>query len=115
MALYLNSVGVLGDPMVGPSQAERSAAASIPAWIVGAFALGTFSGLIGSLGLAMRKAWAQPFLIASLAALLVLEGWTLFFSRAPEVYDVGMPLVVSAAAILIACIATVARRRGWLM
>jgi hypothetical protein len=53
--MYLSSVGVFGDPTAGLSAAERAAALSIPAWIMGAFALGTFSGLIGSLGLFLRK------------------------------------------------------------
>ena len=114
VAMYLSSVGLFGDPTTGLSEAERAAASSIPTWITGAFAIGTFAGLIGSLGLVLRKAWAQPVLIVSLIALLVLEGWILFFSGALEQFGLAVPVMVSAGAILLAWLATHARRRGWL-
>ena len=113
--MYLSSVGVFGDPMAGLSESERAAASSIPGWITGAFAVGTFAGLIGSLGLLLRKAWAQPVLIVSLVALLVLEGWIVFFSGALEAFGLAVPVMVSAGAILLAWLATHARRRGWLV
>ena len=114
VAMYLSSVGIFGDPMAGLSEAERAAASSIPPLITSAFAIGTFTGLIGSLGLLLRKAWAQPVLIVSLIALLVLEGWILFLSGAVEMFGLAVPIMVSAGAILLAWLATHARRRGWL-
>jgi hypothetical protein len=114
VAMYLSSVGVFGDPMAGLTEADRAAAASLPDWITGAFALGTFAGLIGSLGLLLRNAWAQPVLIVSLAALLVLEGWSVFFSGAPESFGLAVPIMVSVGAILLVWLATHARGRAWL-
>ena len=114
VAMYLSSVGVFGDPTAGLSEAERAAAASIPAAITGAFAIGTFAGLIGSIGLVLRKAWAQPVLIVSMLALLVLEGWILFLSGAVEMFGLAVPIMVSAGAIALAWLATHARGRGWL-
>ena len=114
VVMYLSSVGMFGDPAAGLSEAERAAAASIPAWIKGAFAIGTFAGLIGSIGLLLRKKWAQPALVVSLVALLVLEGWIVFFSGALDQFGLGVPIMVSAGAILLAWLATHASRRGWL-
>ncbi len=114
VSMYLSSVGVFGDPMAGLSETERAAAASIPGWITGMFATGTFAGLIGSVGLLLRKAWAHPLLIVSLVALLVLESWILFFSGAVEEFGIAVPIIVSTLAILLAWVATLARRRGWL-
>jgi hypothetical protein len=62
----------------------------------------------------LRKAWAQPVLIVSLIALLVLEGWILFLSGAVDQFGVAVPITVSLCAILLAWLATHARRRGWL-
>ena len=115
VAMYLSSVGVFGDPTAGMSEAERTAASSIPAWITGAFAIGTFAGLIGSLGLLLRKAWARPLLIVSLVALLVLEGWIVFFSGAVEHFGLAVPIMVSIGAIALAWLASYARKRGWLV
>ena len=114
VAMYLSSVGLFGDPTAGLSAAERAAAASIPGWIMGAFAVGTFAGLIGSVGLMRRKVWALPVLLLSLVALLMLEGWILFFSGALDAFGMGVPIMVSAGAILLAFAATHAHRQGWL-
>ncbi len=112
--MYLSSVGMFGDPTAGLSEAERRAAGSIPAWITAAFAIGTFAGLVGSIGLLLRKAWAQPMLILSLVALLILEGWIVFLSDAVEAFGLTFPIIVSAGAILLAWLATHARKSRWL-
>lgn len=114
VSMYLSAVGMFGDPTAGMNEAERQAAESIPGWIMGAFATGTFAGLIGSLGLLLSKRWAQPVLLISAAALLVLEGWVLFFSGMVEQFGIGIPLTVAAGALLLAWLATHARFRGWL-
>lgn len=112
---YLSSVGLFGDPTTGLSEAERAAVASIPAWITGAFAIGTFAGLIGSVGLLLRKTWALPVLVVSLLALLVLEGWTVFLSGALEAFGgIALPAVITVVAVLLVWLAMVANKRGWL-
>jgi hypothetical protein len=111
---YLSSVGLLGDPTVGLSESERAAVASIPAWITAAFAIGTFAGLAGSLGLLMRKRWAWPLLLLSLVALIVLEGWIVFLSGLVEMFGLAVPVSVTLIAILLAWLAHHARQRGWL-
>ena len=112
-AMYLSSVGLFGDPTAGLSEAERSVADSIPALVTGAFAVGTLAGLVGSLGLVLRKAWAQPVLLLSLLALVVLEGW-IVLSGAVAVSGYALPVTVTLGAILLAWLATHARRHGWL-
>jgi hypothetical protein len=92
VAMYLSSVGIFGDPTARMTDVERAAASSIPGWITGAFAIGTFAGLIGSVGLLVRQRWAQPVLIVSLLALLVLEGWIVFFSGALEQFGIAVPI-----------------------
>jgi hypothetical protein len=114
VVMYLKSVGIFGDPMAGLSEAEQAAAASIPGWITGAFAIGTFAGLAGSLGLTMRKRWAWPVLLVSLVALIVLEGWIVFLSGALEMFGLAVPVSVTVIAVLLAWIAHHARQRGWL-
>lgn len=111
--MYLSSVGLFGDPTAGLSDAERAAAESIPDLIIGAFAVGTFAGLIGSIGLLLRKSWARPVLLLSLVALLVLEGW-IVASGTVSVSGYAVPVMVTLGAILLAWLATHARGRGWL-
>ncbi|MBY8825198.1 hypothetical protein [Sphingomonas colocasiae] len=114
VVMYLSSVGVFGDPSAGLNETDRAAAASIPGWIMGAFAIGTFAGLIGSLGLFLRQGWSVPVLIVSLVALLILEGWIVFLSGALASFGLAVPVMVSAGAVLLAWLAIHARRSGWL-
>jgi hypothetical protein len=112
--MYLHSVGMFGDPTAGMDEAQRAAAASLPAAITGAFAIGTLAGLLGSVGLVLRKPWAWPVLLVSAVALVVLEGWVLFLSGHRDGFGVGIPVTVALVALLLAWLATHARRSGWL-
>jgi hypothetical protein len=114
VAMYLSSVGVLGEQVANLSEAERTAAASIPGWITGAFAVGTFAGLIGSLGMLLGKLWARGLLILSLVALLILEGWIVFLSGHVDAFGLAVPIMVSLGAILLVWLAVYAAARGWL-
>lgn len=112
---YLSSVGLFGDPMATLDPGQRAAAESIPPAVIGAFAIGTFAGLLGSLGLLLRKPWALPVLLVSLLALLVLEGWIVFMSGQLEMFGgIALPLTISVVAALLAWLAYHARARGWL-
>lgn len=114
VAMYLMAVGLFGDPLVGLGEAERAAAEAIPAWIMAAFAIGTFAGLIGSVGMAIARRWAWPVLLVSMVALLVLEGWILFLSAQSDAHGYAVPVAVSVVAVLLAALAHHARGRGWL-
>ena len=112
---YLSSVGLFGDPLASLSPEQRIAAESIPASVIAAFAIGTFAGLIGALGLLLRRRWAVPALILSLLALAVLEGWIVFLSGALEAFGgVALPLTITLVAALLVWLAVHARRRAWL-
>jgi hypothetical protein len=110
VAMYLHSVGVWGDM----TEVQRAATESIPAAVKGAFAIGTFAGLLGSLGLLLRRRWAWPVLLVSLVALLVLEGWIVFLSGMLDQFGLAVPVVVTLGALLLAWLAWHARQRGWL-
>lgn len=112
---YLSTVGLFGDPMAGMTDAQRAAAESIPAAITGAFAIGTLAGLIGSVGLLLRRRWALPLLVLSLLALIALEGWIVFLSGALELFGgIALPATIVVVAALLAWLAYHARGRGWL-
>ena len=112
---YLSSVGLFGDPMASLTAEQRAAAESIPAAVIGAFALGTFAGLIGSLGLLLGKRWALPVLVLSLLALIVLEGWIVFLSGMLDIFGgAGLPATIVVVSLLLVWLAWHARQRGWL-
>jgi hypothetical protein len=53
-------------------------------------------------------------LIISMVALLVLEGWIVFFSNAREAFGLAVPIMVSVGAMLLVWLSSVARRQRWL-
>ncbi len=114
LVMFLSAVGAFGDPMAGLSEPERAIAAKIPGWLMAAFGTGTFTALAGSLGLLLGRRWAWPLLLISLVALLVLEGYILFFSGAAAVSGVAIPITVVVGALLLAWLARLAGQRGWL-
>lgn len=52
-------------------EAQRSIHAATPAWINVVFGLAVTRGVIGSLGLLMRRGWATPLLPGSLVAVIM--------------------------------------------
>ena len=86
LALLWNAMGV--DQYIGQAyKTERWRAAltdeqmelisSFPSWLTGAFAIAVFAGLIGSIGLILRKKWANSLLLISLIAVIVQMGYVL--------------------------------------
>jgi hypothetical protein len=49
-----------------------------PSWLMYVYGLATISGLIGAVGLLMRKAWAIPALLVSFITVIFQMGYTLF-------------------------------------
>lgn len=116
VAMYLMHVGVLPNAKE-MSDAERSLMEASPMWVTGLFAIGVFAGALGTLGLLLRKSWARPLLILSLiAVILQFGGWLLVTDAVavigPSVF--AMPAVIVVVAILLAWLASVGARRGWL-
>ena len=116
VAMYLMHVGVIPNAQE-MSEAERSLMEASPMWVTGLFAIGVFAGALGALGLVLRRRWARPLLWLSLVAVILQFGGWLLMTDAiavlgPSVFV--MPAVIVAVAILLAWLASVAVRRGWL-
>jgi len=117
VAMYLQNVGLFGDPLAGLNEAERALAASIPAWVTAAFAIAVFSGLFGALALVLLKRVARPLLILSLLAVLAQTGWIVLLSDARAVHGlagIAMHALIVLIAAGLAWLATSGLRRGWL-
>ncbi|MGQ0589268.1 MAG: hypothetical protein ACT4N8_07030 [Sphingosinicella sp.] len=113
---YLGHVGTV-PPMQEMTPEQQVLMATIPTWVTGAFALAVFTGLIGSLGLLLSKAWARLVLIVSLVCIVVQMGWVLFVSEARAVEGSQafvMPILITAIALLLVWAASTGVKRGWL-
>ncbi|MGQ0558992.1 MAG: hypothetical protein ACT4OE_05315 [Sphingosinicella sp.] len=113
--VFLVSVGAVASPPMDP--AEQAIADTMPTWTTAAFAIGVFSGLVGSLGLLLLKGWSRMLLLLSLVALAVLEGWWIFLSGGPEALGPStyiVPILVVVIALLLWWLANMGAKKGWL-
>ena len=58
---------------------------NLPAWITAAFALAVFGGLLGSVGLLLRKKWASFLFLGSLFATLAQQFHSFFIQDFIEI------------------------------
>ena len=89
-----------------------------PAWATAAFAIAVWAGVLGSIGLLVRKKWARPVLLLSLFGILVQMAYAFFMTNAAEVYGaiqgVVMPLLLIGIGIGLVLFAKSSQNKGWI-
>ena len=77
---------------------ERALYGDYPFWTTIIFAIATFGGLIGSIGLILKRKWSKLFFIISFLAIVPQMIHNVFFTKSIEVYGtaqaVTMPVLV---------------------
>ena len=113
---YLGTTGATAESLaaMGMTPEQIALQTSLPAWMIGAFAIAVFGGLAGCILLLLRKAWATPvFALSLLGCIGVFAG-----DAALGVYSVfGMAqaAIISTVviiAVLLLWLSTASRRRG---
>lgn len=116
-AAYLSDVMLTPDDVAKMSAVQQALYAARPAWSVAATAIAVWGGAAGCLGLIVRKRWATPLLIGSLAAVMVQDAWLFGLSGAaaqagPVAFVLqGLVLLIAVGLVLLA---RKAAARGWL-
>lgn len=97
--------------------AEQALYGSYPFWTTIAFAVAVFGGMIGSIGLIMKKKWSKSAFIISLAAIIPQMIHNLFFTKAREVYGPGtevMPILIIVFGIFLVWFSSLGIKKNWL-
>lgn len=101
------------------SEAQRELYAVRPQWLFIVYAIAVFSGLVGAIGLAMRKAWAIPAFWISLIAIIIQFSYTLFVMNAIALLGAAaalpFPVVIFAIGAALLWFAMRAKQSGWLV
>ena len=116
-AAYLSDVMLTPDAVAEMSPEQQALYAARPAWAVGATAVAVWFGALGSLALILRRRWALPVLVASLAGVIAQDVHLFILSDGiAQAGPVAAVLqgVVLVAAIALVWLARVAAARGWL-
>lgn len=114
---YLGMAYMTDEVKAALPEAERALYDNIPSWVIAAFAIAVFGGLIGSAFLLMRKKLARPMFLISLIAIIVQMSYNLFMSRAAEVYGPGsviMPIMVIVIGVFLFMYSKKTIAKGWL-
>ncbi len=114
---YVTQVSMDSAALARLPAAQRDLWMAMPPWVTGAYAVAVWAGLIGALGLLLRRGWARLAFAASLVAVVVQFGWT--FLATPILTTIGpsaagFPAFILLVAALLLWFAGFAAKRGWL-
>ncbi len=101
--------------MYTPEQLEM--VNNMPSWATAAFAIAVFGGVLGCIGLLLRKKWAKSIFILSLLGIVVQMIYNIFISGALEVYGPGavaMPIMTLVIGFLLIWFSKKGIAKGWL-
>jgi hypothetical protein len=108
---YLADVRITPEEIAAMPLAQQQLVAARPTWAVAGSAIAVWAGLLGSLGLVLRRRWAYPLLIASLLGVLVQDYAMFVVARIVDVMGV-VPLVLQSLVLLIAVLLVLLARKG---
>ena len=87
-------------------------------WTTILFAIATFGGLIGSIGLILKRKWAKTFFILSFLAIVPQMIHNVFFTKSIDVYGLGqavtMPVLVVLIGALLIWFSIFSIKKNWL-
>ncbi len=99
------------------SEAQQQMYRARPSWIFAVYAIAIFSGLIGAIGLLLRKGWAVTAFVVSLIAVIVQFGYTFLAMDAIRLLGPAsaiFPFVIFAIGALLLWFSRHAGKSGWI-
>ncbi len=115
---YLGQVFITDEMKASMPADQLELMANTPAWATAAFAIAVWGGVLGCIGLLLRKKWARPVLLLSLLGILVQMSYAFFMTNAAEVYGtvqgVVMPLLLIGIGVCLVLFAKSSQNKGWI-
>ncbi|SMO38117.1 hypothetical protein SAMN06265379_101401 [Saccharicrinis carchari] len=97
---------------------ERALYAEYSTWTIIVFAIATFGGLIASIGLMLKRKWAQIFFILSFLAIVPQMIHNVFFTRSIDIYGLAQAITMPVLVVLIGVFAiwfsSFSKKKEWL-
>lgn len=119
MLIYYDQVTATPESLVAANYTAEQIAFldSTPAWVTSVFAISVTAGVLGSILLLLRKSWAVPLFVVSLAAVLIQNIHSFLLTDVVEVFGTT-PVMIQTTVILVALGLVFYSRRvqakGWL-
>lgn len=114
LVFYYSHVTMTPDALEGFTDAQQAFFSSTPVWATSAYAVAVTAGVLASLFLLLRKAWAAPLYVLSLIGIVVQDLHAFVFSNGLEVWGtdgIYLPVVVIVIAVALVMYSRNAKRR----
>jgi len=110
LVFYYSHVSMTPDALEGFTEAQQAFFSSTPVWATSAYAVAVSAGVLASLFLLLRKAWAVPLFALSLIGIVVQDLHAFVVSNGLEVW--GTEGIFLPALVLVVAIALLMYARG---
>jgi hypothetical protein len=117
VVFYVGQVTLSPEALAKMTEAQQEFFLTTPSWATAAFAIAVNAGALGSLFLLLRKAWAVPMLMLSLAAIIVQDLDAFVLRDGFSIVGVNgiiIPSMVLVIGIALLLYARATKDRGWL-
>ena len=117
LVFYIGHVTISPEALAAMPQLQQDFFAETPTWATAAFALAANAGVLGSLFLLLRKAWAVPMFLLSLVSVIVQDVDAFVLRDGFSVVGVNgiiIPSMIVVVAIALLFYARSTKERGWL-
>lgn len=116
-AAYLADVMLTPEAIAQMTADQQALYAARPAWSVGATAIAVWFGVLGCLGLVMKKRWAAPLLLISLLGVILQDLYLFVLSDAAALAGsaaYAMQGLVLVIAVWLVTFSRKAVKQGWI-
>jgi hypothetical protein len=110
LVFYYSHVSMTPEALEGFTEAQQAFFSSTPVWATSAYAVAVTAGVLASLFLLLRKAWAVPLFLLSLVGIVVQDLHAFVISDGLEAW--GTDGIYLPAFVLVVAIALLAYSRG---
>ena len=117
VASFYMEISLSDEAIAALPDAQQAMIAATPLWVIIAYGAAVTAGVIGSVGLLMRKSWAAPFFSTSLAAILAQFGYSIIVANYIGVMGaaaLALPVTVILVAAFLVWFSTRAKSRAWI-
>ena len=115
---FLAHTFISNEALAELSSNERELYSDYPLWTTIVFAIAVSFGMIGAIGLILRKKWSKVAFIISLFAIIPQMIHTIFYTKSIEVYGtveaVTMPALVVVFGLFLVWFSTLGIKKHWL-
>jgi hypothetical protein len=117
MMAYVMQVTMDEAAIANLDEAQRAMVENFPTWAVSAFAIAVTAGVLGSLLLLLRRAWAEPVFIVSLVAVVVQDVGAFMAAGGMDGFSPAnavMPVLVIVIGLYLISYSSSAKKKGWI-